>query len=217
MNWRTIAHRGAPQKYKENTLPSFAEAINNGARYIELDVHLTTDNVLLVHHDATIVSPAGKLNIDRSCQEDIAQLNLPFVVPTLKEILSLCALHYTTCYVEVKTTKPTAVELVLNIAAETKSSIILSSFHHCHLERSKQLNTDVPTMALLDWEQSVPYNLISKGCVNEIGVGDNLLADIKRKDAQAVGLPTFMYTINDPQRMEKLKATGFAGVFTDTF
>lgn len=216
MNWRTIAHRGAPQKYKENTLPSFVEAINTGARFIELDVHLTTDNMLVVHHDPVIVA-AGKLNIDRAQFADIAQLKLPFVVPTLSQILSLCALHSTTCYVEIKTKKPMAVELVLDAANHTHASVIVSSFHHCHLERSKQLNPEVPTMALLDWEQAVPYNLIGKGCVNEIGVGDNLLADIKRKDAQAFGLPTFMYTVNDPQQMEKLKAMGFAGVFTDTF
>ena len=217
MTWRTIAHRGAPQKYRENTLPSFAHAIEQGARYIELDVHSTTDNVLLVHHDPVIVHAGQKLNIDRATTLDVAHLNLPFVVPTLHEILALCAINATTCYVEIKTKNPYAVDLVHQDAVSTHASIIVSSFHHPHLQRSKQLNASISTMALLDWEQSVPYALIRQGCVDEIGVGDNLLADIKRKDAQSLGLPAFVYTVNSPKSMEKLKAMGFSGVFTDTF
>lgn len=217
MNWRTIAHRGAPQKYHENTLPSFAQAIASGARYIELDVHVTSDDVLLVHHDPLIVVPTKKIDIGRATQNDIALLNLPFVIPTLSEILNLCALHETVCYVEVKTKEPRAVEMVIDTAKATNASIILSSFHHTHLALSKQLNANIRTMALLDWEQSVPYALIRKGCVDEIGVGDNLLADLKRKDAHALGLPTFVYTVNSLKDMEKYKMLGFAGVFTDTF
>jgi glycerophosphoryl diester phosphodiesterase len=45
---RLIAHRGAPQKFQENTLASFEAALNNGAQYIELDVHITQDNHLIV-------------------------------------------------------------------------------------------------------------------------------------------------------------------------
>lgn len=217
MTWRKIAHRGAPQKYHENTLPSFAQAIANGAQYIELDVHVTRDDVLLVHHDPLIPIPGKKIDIGSSTQNDITLLNLPFVIPTLGEILNLCALYETVCYVEVKTKETRAVEMVLNAANDTNASIILSSFHHAHLERSKQVNPNIPTMALLDWEQAVPSSLIRKGCVDEIGVGDNLLADIKRKNAQALGLPTFVYTVNSPEDMEKFKVVGFAGVFTDTF
>ncbi|PWI57885.1 hypothetical protein BM613_06505 [Sulfoacidibacillus thermotolerans] len=49
-----IAHRGASANYPENTLPSFQGAIELGAQMIELDVHLTLDEELVIIHDATL-------------------------------------------------------------------------------------------------------------------------------------------------------------------
>jgi glycerophosphoryl diester phosphodiesterase len=51
---RTIAHRGGTGLRPENTLASFRHGIALGAHGIELDVHLTSDNVVVVHHDATL-------------------------------------------------------------------------------------------------------------------------------------------------------------------
>ena len=45
-----VAHRGDTQSAPENTLPAFANAIKKGADGIELDVHLTEDGQLVVHH-----------------------------------------------------------------------------------------------------------------------------------------------------------------------
>ena len=46
-----IAHRGASGLFPENTLASFEAAIKLGSDGIELDVHLTSDGVIVVHHD----------------------------------------------------------------------------------------------------------------------------------------------------------------------
>ena len=35
----------------ENTLAAFENSINNGIKYLELDVHLTKDNVVIIAHD----------------------------------------------------------------------------------------------------------------------------------------------------------------------
>lgn len=48
-----IAHRGASAERPENTLVAFARAVDLGADAVELDVHLSADGVLMVHHDAT--------------------------------------------------------------------------------------------------------------------------------------------------------------------
>lgn len=45
-----VAHRGDTQNAPENTLPAFANAIKKGADGMELDVHLTQDSQLVVHH-----------------------------------------------------------------------------------------------------------------------------------------------------------------------
>lgn len=46
-----IGHRGLPVQHVENTLASFEDAFKNGADAVELDVHLTKDQVPVVFHD----------------------------------------------------------------------------------------------------------------------------------------------------------------------
>jgi glycerophosphoryl diester phosphodiesterase len=46
-----FAHRGGASEAPENTMPAFEHAIRLGYRYIETDVHVTTDGVLLAFHD----------------------------------------------------------------------------------------------------------------------------------------------------------------------
>ncbi len=48
---RLYAHRGASAERPENTLPSFARAIELGVHALELDVHATRDGHVIVHHD----------------------------------------------------------------------------------------------------------------------------------------------------------------------
>ena len=49
-----IGHRGAAAEAPENTLVSFARALDAGADALELDVHLSADGIAVVHHDATL-------------------------------------------------------------------------------------------------------------------------------------------------------------------
>ncbi len=46
-----FAHRGGGGLWPENTLEAFRGAIAAGCRYIETDLHLTRDGVIVVHHD----------------------------------------------------------------------------------------------------------------------------------------------------------------------
>ncbi len=48
------AHRGAMATHPENTISAFRAAIEAGAHMIEFDVQLTSDNQLVVIHDATV-------------------------------------------------------------------------------------------------------------------------------------------------------------------
>ena len=47
-------HRGYPEKYPENTLPSFLAAIDAKVDMVELDIRLTADHELVVIHDASV-------------------------------------------------------------------------------------------------------------------------------------------------------------------
>lgn len=48
---KIVAHRGDSELFPENTMVSFDGAIKAGADAIELDVHMTSDRGLVVHHD----------------------------------------------------------------------------------------------------------------------------------------------------------------------
>ena len=54
---KIIAHRGDTSKHPENTLSAFQAALAEGAEAIELDVHLTADGELVVHHDYYLGNP----------------------------------------------------------------------------------------------------------------------------------------------------------------
>jgi glycerophosphoryl diester phosphodiesterase len=49
-----IAHRGASAYAPEHTLPAYAMAIEMGADYVEQDLQLTQDGVLICMHDTTL-------------------------------------------------------------------------------------------------------------------------------------------------------------------
>ncbi|HEX7340944.1 MAG TPA: glycerophosphodiester phosphodiesterase family protein [Rhodanobacteraceae bacterium] len=58
-----IAHRGGSGLRVENTLAAFAHAIELGAAGAELDVHLSRDGEVIVHHDDTL-NPAYCRRLD---------------------------------------------------------------------------------------------------------------------------------------------------------
>lgn len=51
---QVFAHRGGAALRPENTILAFDHGVSLGADGIELDVHLSRDGVVVVHHDATL-------------------------------------------------------------------------------------------------------------------------------------------------------------------
>ena len=69
-----IAHRGASGRAPENTFAAYDLALGNGADYIEQDVRLTEDGVLVVLHDETLDRTArGR---ERNCTGPVAEKKL---------------------------------------------------------------------------------------------------------------------------------------------
>jgi len=98
-----IAHRGNQDAGYENSLAAFRAAGPAGADGVELDIHSTTDGVLIVHHDPAI----GDVVISQSTSAAIAALRLPNgePVPTLAAALAAVDPRLRVC-VEVKTLAP---------------------------------------------------------------------------------------------------------------
>lgn len=88
-----IAHRGIfdNKKTVENTLEAFKKALKKGYA-IELDLHLTKDNKIIVFHDNTLDRLTGKKGkVESLPLNEIKKLKLLDVasIPTLDEVLDL--------------------------------------------------------------------------------------------------------------------------------
>ena len=95
MSCEIIAHRGANREAPENTIPAFERSLEMGAHGIELDVHVTRDNVPVVHHDPVL--PDGG-RIDRLLSADLERrTDAPTLVQVLDLVNGRCRL-----YIEIK-------------------------------------------------------------------------------------------------------------------
>jgi glycerophosphoryl diester phosphodiesterase len=71
-----FAHRGGSALRPENTIEAFDHGLSFGADGLELDVHLSRDGVVVVHHDATLerttnaTGPVSALTADELARVD---------------------------------------------------------------------------------------------------------------------------------------------------
>ena len=77
-----FAHRGCTEGFTENTIDAFVEARRLGADGVELDVRLTADGALAIHHDAEIPG------LGVIAELEVAEL--PAHVPLLADVLAVC-------------------------------------------------------------------------------------------------------------------------------
>lgn len=92
MNPIIFGHRGVPLEATENSLASFALIKKYNIPGVELDIHLTKDNILVVHHDFNTRKLTGiDLEISDSHHHEIKdlKLNKKEEIPTLEDVFNL--------------------------------------------------------------------------------------------------------------------------------
>lgn len=95
-----IAHRGDWRGAPENSLQAFQNCIEMGVDMIEIDIHKTKDDVLVIMHDETLNRTSnGKGRICDHTYAELQKLGLRaqhdawitrHKIPTLEEVLNLC-------------------------------------------------------------------------------------------------------------------------------
>jgi glycerophosphoryl diester phosphodiesterase len=94
-----VSYRGNSAEFPENTLPALRSALALGVRFIELDVHLSTDGVPMVCDEHQLALVTGEDDVDMSGAQmsalDVSQTNrfgdrfLGTLIPSLTTTLRL--------------------------------------------------------------------------------------------------------------------------------
>ncbi len=137
-----IGHRGLPSKAPENTLESAKLAYNSGADCIEVDIYLTTDNQIVVMHDANTQRTCNGVswNIEEHTLAELKTLtasngfsNYSSVkIPTLEEYYKEFKGKDVRIFVEVKSYKPEIVTYLKQLTEkyEMTNQISIIAFGH---------------------------------------------------------------------------------------
>ncbi len=216
-----IGHRGAAGLAPENTLLSIDTAIRAGAAWVEVDVQ-HHDDQLWVLHDLTVdrtTNGHGLLADLSAAQIRALDAGRGEPIPTLPDVLDLVE-QRVGINIELKTWNGCAAAVAAclkDYLAEgwSPSRIMVSSFHLPELWEFKQLLPQIPLGVLycgvpLDWA-GIALELGAR-CLNISGefVDAKLLADAHQR-----GLRVNVYTVNDAEELQRLRAIGVDGVFTD--
>ena len=182
-------HRGAAKLEPENTLLSMQKAIDLGVDQIEIDVHLTRDQHLVVLHDTTV---------DRTTNGEgaVADFTLAAIkqldagkgepIPTLQEVIDLVRGKV---ILQIELKGPGTAEPVIETVDRNsmEKEVLLTSFVHERLREARQLNPDLRLGAL--WADPPP-----DACEQAIDMG-----------AEAIHI---QHLNIDPQLVQKAHAHG---------
>lgn len=216
-----IGHRGARGHAPENTLLGFDTAIALGAHWVECDVQLHSGELLLMHDLRLERTTNGHGRLDETPLDALRRLDAGQgqPIPTLQEALDLID-QRVGVNVELKTWNGCAAA-VARVLREyvaqgwPPEKLLVSSFHLPELYEFRQLAPEIPVGALLC---GVPLDWA--GCAAELGASTLNLSDefVDARlvaDAQARGLKVYVYTVNHPAEIARMRALGVDGVFTD--
>lgn len=219
-----LGHRGSPRRARENTLEGFAQAREDGADGVELDVHRTRDGGLVVHHDAD-VEGFGVL-----ADHDLAAIRDTFPwLPTLAEVLDEC--RGLLVNIEIKNSPKDAdfdpdeaaaaavVELLR--ARDGVDRVLVSSFHLPSIDRVHALAPELATgyLTVVDPAPLDAVGIARTGGHGAIHPFFGVLADRAAAHvvdaAHAVGIAVNTWTVNEPDEIVRLAAAGVDAVVTD--
>ncbi|MBR6690626.1 MAG: glycerophosphodiester phosphodiesterase [Bacilli bacterium] len=87
-----IAHRGVHNsQIPENTLPAFVKCMDKNY-IIELDIHILTDNTIVVYHDHNLKKLTGVNKVIETLsypQLSKIKINKKYTIPTLKQVMHI--------------------------------------------------------------------------------------------------------------------------------
>ena len=220
-----MAHRGASADHPENTLEAFSGARSQGADWVELDVRISSDGALVVHHDplypdgsVIATTPAGRR---------------PAHVPLLHEALDVCVGMGVN--VEIKNTPgdlgpevPHALEVadrVVEVVAQRRSGggpeaeqpILVTSFDELTLARVRAGGVGIET-GLLVWDLHNDPDAVERAAdCGDVAINpwDPFVDEAFMQRCSRLGLRVNAWTVDEPGRIARLAELGVHGIITN--
>ena len=189
-NLKIIAHRGASFDAPENTLASVHLAWTHGINFVEVDVRLTKDNILVVFHDETTIR-FNKIDksISEYCFEELLAIDVGLFkgeqwrnesIPTLENVLKTIPTNGT-LVVELKdgTEMKNALVQLEKRNATIWKQLEFISFHYETICMAKKIFPNNKCLWLLDLD----YNLETKQNTPSI---KDIIHKIKQHDLDGI-------------------------------
>ncbi|KAF0242020.1 MAG: glycerophosphoryl diester [Planctomycetota bacterium] len=208
---RVVAHRGVPHLSPENTLASFARAVELGATAIELDVHLTADNRLAVLHDETVdrtTNGAGR--VADITLEDMQRLRIAggHRIPSLDEVLEWAAPAGVFLHVEVKASLALKAAVDLLVKKNFVGRARISSFWHRAVQQVKSICPDLETGVLYSAAPVQNTQLAIDAGADALHPHHTYVTAELLSEARARGLKVCAWTVDAASDIERLAALG---------
>lgn len=221
-----FAHRGGASEVPENTLPAFEHAVRLGYRYVETDVHVTADGVLLAFHDDVLDRVTDRTGVigDLPWSEvSRAKVDGREPIPRFEELLAA----FPDLRVNVDPKHDAAVEPLADAVRRSGAvdRICVGAFSDERLERIRSLLPGVCTS--LGPATTLQLGLAAAGHadVGELpapcaqvppSYGDTpIVTEAFVEEAHRRGMQVHVWTIDEEGEMTRLLDLGVDGIMTD--
>lgn len=199
-----LGHRGAPRLARENTLEALRLALEKGMDGVELDVQMTRDGVLVVHHDFALEGRPLSAWVSSK---------LPSHIPRLEEVLLQLKGAYVN--VELKSLPPSdgrEVALAELLSRFSLDRIWVSSFDPFALLRLRRQNPRISLGFLFSEVEG--FDLLPCLEVDWVHPEESLLTEERVRELKGK-YKVAAWTVNDKLRMEELSRFGVDALITD--
>jgi glycerophosphoryl diester phosphodiesterase len=213
-----IGHRGASGHAPENTLKAFALALELGCHWLELDVHWVSDRLLVIHDEALDRTTNGHGLLGDHTLDTLRGFDAGDGerIPFLDEVLELVS-GRAVINIELKgagTAKP--VSQLLNTWCIDQQvgtdRFLLSSFNHDELAEAD------PRFERAALFGRLPDDAVERTLALGAGYLNTSLRSVTKMwvdRAHRSGLRVAVYTVNEPEDIDRMRAWGVDAIFCD--
>jgi glycerophosphoryl diester phosphodiesterase len=219
-----IAHRGSSGTHPENTISAFLAAAEEGADMCELDVQSTRDGAVVVIHDESVdrttdgVGAITDLTLEEIQRLDAGgKFNPSFRgqrIPTLDQVMKAVR-GKLGLNIEIKEGAIEWQVCKLMRSYDALSTSMVSSFEWPALEKVRALDAEIRVGLLGEKNRDALIDAASAMRAYAVNPRCDMVDAAFCKEAHARDLKVLVWTVDAPELMRVLIATGVDGIMTN--